>query len=58
MLVSSETISYSGVDGGNGPSPNGGGALINVVVSVVVSVLFWILFAFMIYRWMKIGERK
>jgi hypothetical protein len=36
---------------------NEGGAMINEVL-VVGNITFWILFAYMIWRWMRIGERK
>jgi hypothetical protein len=40
-----------------GGGQNEGGAMINEVL-VVGSIVFWILFAYMIWRWMRIGEQK
>jgi len=45
--------SMEAVSGGQ----NEGGAMINEVL-VVGNIIFWILFAYMIWRWMRIGEQK
>ncbi len=56
-MASSETISYAHVDGGSEWRTERGGAMINEVL-IAVSFLVWIPFGYMIWRWMRIGERK
>ncbi len=56
-MASSETISYAHVDGGGEWRTERGGAMINEVL-IAGGIVFWALFGYMIWRWMRIGERK